>query len=275
MVCGRIPCASATVETIRGTRSSCNAKTSRHGKGGRMSRPRDARRNWRRRVAPRRAGPSPPGGRFLPRHSARPIPGQPRARHRLAGVPSAGAAGDDPEIREARQAGHDLFGQPLGQRRDVGVGAAVLERQHGDPEAFVRTRARRARSTRTGSTCGRWSSTRRRHLSREVAAFIGDITRGLDALTRILLQAASNQAREVGRQIAAQVGDERRRVAQDRRRQFGRRRTREGTFTARHLVEKDAEREDVAAVIHGAARDLLRRHVGRRTHHDAMFGVPG
>ena len=137
------------------------------------------------------------------------------------------------------------------------------------------TRARRARPTRTGSTRGRWSSTRQRHLSREVAAFIGDITRGLDALTRILLQAASNQAREVGRQIAAQFGDERRRVAQDRRRQFGRRRTREGTFTAGHLVEKDAEREDVAAVIHGPARDLLRRHVGRRTHHHAMFGVPG
>ena len=85
---------------------------------------------------------------------------------------------------------------------------------------------------RTGATCGRWSSTRQRDLSRQIATFIGDVTRGLDALTRILLQAAPNQAREVGRQIAAQFGDERRRVTQDRRRQFGRRRTREGTFTA-------------------------------------------
>ena len=71
---------------------------------------------------------------------------------RLAGVPSAGTAGDDPEVREAREAGHDLFGQPLRQRCHVGVAAAVLEREHSDPEAFVAGAAPGApgRPARTG-----------------------------------------------------------------------------------------------------------------------------
>ncbi len=57
--------------------------------------------------------------------------------HHVARGDLGGAARDDPEVREARQSGHDLFGQALGQCRDVGVAAAVLEGQHRDPEALV------------------------------------------------------------------------------------------------------------------------------------------
>ncbi len=40
---------------------------------------------------------------------------------------------DDREIPKPREAGSDLLGDPVGQGREVGVGADVLERQHGDP----------------------------------------------------------------------------------------------------------------------------------------------
>ena len=56
---------------------------------------------------------------------------------RLVRVARRRAARDHAQVREARQAGHDVFGQSLGQGREVGVGAAVLERQHRDPEALV------------------------------------------------------------------------------------------------------------------------------------------
>ena len=153
MVCGRIPCASASVETIRGTRSSCKAKTSSARKG----------RSYvsAHRCAPELASMSctetrrtEPACRKLP--STDIARGQYLANRphvtRLAGVPSAGTAGDDPEIREARQASHDFFGQPLRQRCHVGVAAAVLEREHGDPEPSSAGAAPGAsdRPTRTG-----------------------------------------------------------------------------------------------------------------------------
>ncbi len=59
---------------------------------------------------------------------------------RLLRVARSRAARDHPEIREARQASHDFLGQPLCQGCELGVGAAVLERQHGDPEALVGAR---------------------------------------------------------------------------------------------------------------------------------------
>ena len=44
---------------------------------------------------------------------------------------------DHPQIREARQTSHDVFRKSVRQRGEVGIIADVLERQDGDPEAFV------------------------------------------------------------------------------------------------------------------------------------------
>ena len=56
---------------------------------------------------------------------------------RATSEPGGRAPRDHPQVREPRQACHDLLGQPLGQRRQIGIGAGVLERQHRDPEALV------------------------------------------------------------------------------------------------------------------------------------------
>ena len=62
---------------------------------------------------------------------------------RLIHVTRRRAARDHPEVGEARQAGDDVLGKPVGQRREIGVGAAVLEWQHRDPETFLGARGAR------------------------------------------------------------------------------------------------------------------------------------
>ena len=59
---------------------------------------------------------------------------------RFARIFRGRAPGNHSQVREARQASHDFLGQPLCQSRKICVGAAVLERQHGDPEALVGAR---------------------------------------------------------------------------------------------------------------------------------------
>ena len=106
------------------------------------------------------------------------------------GVPRRGAARDDPKVREARQARDDLFGHRLGQGREVGVGAAVLERQHRDPEAFLgASRARIGRRLRNGRGGAGLVRTAQRPQLGE------DLVRGLDAVAGPLLEAPCNEAR--------------------------------------------------------------------------------
>ena len=176
---------------------------------------------------------------------------------RLVRVAHRRTARDHSEVGEARQAGHDLLGQPLRQGRELGVGAAVLERQHGDPEPFVGARSARVgldHRTRLGLRRAR----RHRRVDRHTAQAVGQVARRREAVRGALLQAALDHAAQGLRQVGPRLTDRRRRVAQDRRGQFGRRRAVERPLSAGHLVEDDAEREDVRAVIDGPARDLLR-----------------
>ena len=98
----------------------------------------------------------------------------------------------------------------------------------------------------------------------------GEIARGLESLSLVLLQAAPDGAGEVGRQIGPRGGDRRHRVAQDRREQVGRRPALERTPAGGHLVQDHPQREDVGPVVERPALHLLGRHVRHRPHHDAL-----
>ena len=118
MLCGSTPYASATVETIRGTRSSCSAKmslgTERPVVGLRPEMRAGRRVDELHRDAQLRAR--------LPEAAFHDVAGADLLADRAhvaacAGVAQRRAARDDAEIREAREPGHDLFGQSFGQRR--------------------------------------------------------------------------------------------------------------------------------------------------------------
>ena len=56
---------------------------------------------------------------------------------RLARMLRGRAPGNHSEVGESRQSGNDVFSQPLGQRHEFGIAAAVFEGQHGHPESFL------------------------------------------------------------------------------------------------------------------------------------------
>ena len=58
---------------------------------------------------------------------------------RFAGVSQRRAAGDDTEIRESRQPGHNVLGETLGQHPKIVIPSAEFEGQHRNPETFVRS----------------------------------------------------------------------------------------------------------------------------------------
>ena len=59
--------------------------------------------------------------------------------------------------------------------------------------------------------------------SRQIAKFVADVARCLQAVTRIFLQTAAHDAGQIAGQIGTHVGDGRRRIAQNRGDQLGRR----------------------------------------------------
>ena len=59
---------------------------------------------------------------------------------RFIHVPRRRAARDHPEVGEAREAGDDVLGEPVCQRREICVAAAVLEWQYCDPETVLGAR---------------------------------------------------------------------------------------------------------------------------------------
>ncbi len=89
--------------------------------------------------------------------------------HRIAAIAGGRAAGDHPEIGEAREAGHDVIGHSLGEVGELGTGAAMLKGKHGDPEAVVRPHGAGDRRRRS-----RPLSARRRQL-----AFGGNVQTGI------------------------------------------------------------------------------------------------
>ena len=89
---------------------------------------------------------------------------------------------------------------------------------------------------------------------------------------RVLLQAVDEDAIELARQVGASRRDRRRIVAQDRRGELGRGGAHKGPLSGSHLVEDDAEREQVRGARRPRHPGLFRRHVGIGAHDGAGLG---
>ena len=101
----------------------------------------------------------------------------------------------------------------------------------------------------------------------------GQIARRLEALVRVLLEAARDDVPGRRRHLGRQIG---RILAENRRHDLGRRRPAERRPAGEQLVQQGPEGEDVGARVHATAPDLLRCHVARRAEHRARFGLqPG
>ena len=178
--------------------------------------------------------------------------------HCLVRIVRGRASRDHPQIGKARQAGHDLLGQPFGQRRDLRVRAAVLERQHGDPEAVL---ARAAIRNRLAATA--------RVAEVDAGATVCDDCRARSRNSLLTSRAVckrsrgsfSRQRRRIRARSRGTSGRGRSPKGADRAgsRRSSPRRMFPGTAAAgRHLIEHDAEREDVGPMVERAARRLLR-----------------
>ena len=120
--------------------------------------------------------------------------------------------------------------------------------------------------TNRGSRCrGRG---RRQVLERE-----GEIVRGLETQVGGLLEAAADGAVEAWQNGQLREIEVRRLPRQDRRHGVRGRLAAERALARQHLVEHGAEREHVAAMVHGQTADLFRRHVPERAEHRARRRV--
>lgn len=90
-------------------------------------------------------------------------------------------------------------------------------------------------------------------------------------MPRIFFETAADDSRQIAGQIGTNVRDRRRVIPQNRRDQFGGRIPLEGPPSRRHLVQYDAERENIGAMVKWAARCLFGRHVGWSPHHHARL----
>ena len=101
-------------------------------------------------------------------------------------------ARDDRQIPKPRKAGHDLLGEPVGERLHLRVTGA-LERKHRDPKTLVGSDLARNASgrARAGSRPGCSGS---RGFGLQVAQLVQDVARGLVAVVRVLLEAAAEDS---------------------------------------------------------------------------------
>jgi hypothetical protein len=106
----------------------------------------------------------------------------------------------------------------------------------------------------------------------ERAEVEGEIARGLKALVRILFEAVAHHAFERAGDADVELVEIGRLVFEDRVQRLDRRVAAERRASRQHLVEHRAEREDVGAVIAGAAADLLGRHVADGAEEAAGLG---
>ncbi len=171
-------------------------------------------------------------------------------------------AGRDAQVLDAPEAVDQLLGDPLAEVVLVLLGAHVGERQHGDRVASLRRLLRRS-----GCDAGD-----RRALLLDVAQLVEKVTRRLIAVVGALLEAAADDPSQVVRQRDVDRGHRVGVVAQDRRDDVGRGVPLERTRPGEQLIEDDAEREDVRAVVGRAALHLLGRHVGHRADDQALLG---
>ena len=93
----------------------------------------------------------------------------------------------------------------------------------------------------------------------------------LEALLRILLERMLEDAPQLTRQLAPDLGHLRRCVLHDRRQQRDSAVAAERTPAGDHLVQGDAEGENVGPMIERRSLRLLGRHVGDGSENDADF----
>ncbi len=153
MLRGKTPCMSATVETMRGTRSSCSVEDFFRDEGAIVGLcPKVCTGNG----VDQLHGNAQPGS-SLPQTSFHDIAGAEffpdRAHiHGLVGIATGGTERDDTQIREAGKSGDDFLRHSVCQGGEIGVATAVLKWQHRDPEALVGSNRSRVRA-RLWSVC--------------------------------------------------------------------------------------------------------------------------
>ena len=94
--------------------------------------------------------------------------------------------------------------------------------------------------------------------------FRQDLDGGLDAVARVLLETTVDQTRHVARDVRTSIQDRPGAILQDRRHERGRRIAAKRPCAGRHLVQHDAQREDVGPRIERFGFDLFGRHVRHR-----------
>ena len=240
---------------MRGTRSSCKREHRFRTKSAFIVlRPQMGAGSLHRQVVPRHAAPPRLDGDCLPSRGERPVP-CPRGRNRLPGSPDSARSSrvrspadrrsatspvtmssDSPSASAARSALLPLYLK----------GSTATQK----PSSARRRSRRRAPHVEAGGVAAASFG----RLPRQIAKFVADVARCLHAVARIFFQTAPDDARQIGGQIGANVGDRRRSIPQNRGDQLGRRIPLERTPPRRHLVEHDAQRENVGAVVERAAR---------------------
>jgi hypothetical protein len=110
------------------------------------------------------------------------------------------------------------------------------------------------------------------HVTLQVLEVAPEVARRLVAVLGSLLERALDHPRERLRDVVAQLAGRARRVLQDRGQDGQVGVAAERPLPGGHLVEDDAEGEDVGAVVDGQALGLLRRHVGDRPHDAPVLG---
>ena len=207
------------------------------------------------------------GREGLPQHQQRRVPG--RRHHRR---PARGPRRHHPrphEGRLARPRGPDHREEPPGpdalpERLDLAlspeepVGVRLGERA----QAGVR-----ARPLAVVSDERRRRGPLQHRLERE-----GQVVRRVEALLRLLRQAATHDPLHRPRQRSRGSPHRRRVLVQDRRDRLRRRRPREGPPSRQRLVENRPEREEIRPRVRLSPSRLLRREVRRRPHHDTRHG---
>ena len=99
------------------------------------------------------------------------------------------------------------------------------------------------------------------------------VARGLEALFRVLLQAMAGDTLQAGRNRAAGSAELQRLVLENGVHQLHGGISGERVLAGEHLVQDDAEGEDVGAMVGGLAADLLGGHVAGRAENDSRLGV--
>ena len=186
-------------------------------------------------------------------------------RHRLVAEREHLRAGKDLQLLDLRQLGDDVLGDPVAEVLVLLRAALVLEVEHGDGSVQGRGRLRTgARNALVCLVCGGSSAGVEvaleplqvgTELGGRLAAQVGILLERLvqDALQRDG-QARIELLRRRGRGMQDPVEDE-------RRCRGGKR-----SHPRRHLVQHDAEREQIRARVELFAPRLLRRHVQDRAH---------